>query len=89
MKPFGAPRINRVFSISSVTCKSPKNERMPLSFWRQNGFIIFIARHEVPGAISSEEFFASGSFGLRCARDLRVSEGEAYSALQTRKTLFF
>ena len=47
-----------------ATFKSQKNEGTPLRSQRQNDFIIVIARHEVPGAISSEERFARGSIGI-------------------------
>jgi len=45
----------------SATCKSPRNEGTQLRSQRQNDLIIVIEKHEVPGAISSEEFFAGDS----------------------------
>ena len=45
--------------ISSAICKNPKTEGAQVRSQRQNDSIIVIARHEVPGAISPGEFFAS------------------------------
>ena len=64
--------------LCSATCKSPKNEGTQLRSQRQNDSIIVIARHEAPGAISSEEFFAGGSvdFDLPCLGDFPRSRNE-------------
>jgi hypothetical protein len=66
---------------------------MPLSFWRQNGFFLFIARHEVPGAISFEERFAGGSTGfswsIHCPFVQYFCDLSAYFYFFLKRTRFF